>query len=337
MTHDAGLIETHYEMNEFRATVRVRNPAAVQYFDGFYDRVAEPAADPRLQLALLDIEPPGWTGGSDESIDVDGCRVQAARTADGYAVWTADGGPYHVWTAARRLLRDLWLVRRTQCSAVATVHASAIDDGTNLVLFVGDKGAGKTTLMLDATLCHGWRMLANDCFIVYTGEHGVSACGQPTYLGIRPDVVARFDELLLTRIRNDAANQASHARWSATPPESTRPHKLHLSYGAISRPVFPTIRLTDRRITIVAVRYCPEVGSGGLTPLTADPVDFLASNHKPLRYLVDWVAPGVTEAATDRACLTRLARQARFLEYRHNGSCVAVLQHLTSDSLSGVG
>jgi hypothetical protein len=52
---------------------------------------------------------------------------------------------------------------------------------------------------------------------------------------------------------------------------------------------------------------------------------------------VDWVAPGVTEAATDRACLTRLARQARFLEYRHNGSCVAVLQHLTSDSLSGVG
>jgi hypothetical protein len=283
-----------------------------------------------VPLPVLDIEPADAPPVAHWQVDVDGRMVRAAATADGFAVWSSTGKRFHVWTAARRLLRDLWLVRRRGRSPLAFVHASSVDDGRNLLVFVGDKRAGKTSLMLDATLHHGWRIVSNDCLVVYRGPNGYAVSGLPTYVAIRREVVDRFGATLRARIVGDAANLSSWAHWERTPPAPGREHKLYLSHGAISRPVFPTIPLSQRSVTVVAVGFGGSAARVEVRPASGDPLAFLLANRKPVGFMVDAMRRRYGPVDTDPSSLGELASVARFVEYRHAGHCAGVLEMLAS-------
>lgn len=317
MAHiDAGRIECHFAMNEFRVLVRARDEAPLSYLDGFLDRTA---AGPD-SLPVLDIEPddPPVTG--QWCMDVDTQLVDVAPFERGYQVWSRTADRFCVWAAARRLMRDLWLRERLARSAVDFVHASALEDGRRLVLFVGDKRGGKTSLMLDGALRHGWRLVSNDCVVLFTTDRGATACGLPTYVGIRADVADRFVDRIRAGIHDDA-NLDSFTGWQQAP-RTGGEDKLYLSHGAISRPVLPTIPLAERDVTVVAVSFARPGEPVSLRPLDDDPVRFLAANRKPATFIVDDLA---VPLGTGGDLLGRLAAHARFLSYRHAGDVTEVL------------
>jgi hypothetical protein len=308
-------LECRYAMNEFTARVRVRDEAPLGYLDGFLDR-GEGTAD----LPVLDLEPANPPGSPRWQLDVESELVDIAPSPDGYAVWSETASRFHIWTAARRLLRDLWLRRRVERGAPGFVHASALDDGRRLVVFVGDKRGGKTSLMLDGVLRHDWRLVANDCLVVFPGEDGVTACGLPTYAGIRADVADRFIDELRVRVRDDA-NLDYFRQWERAP-RTGGEDKLFLSYGAISRPVFPSLPLADREITVVAVSFAPPGSPVSVRPLDGDPIRFLAANQKRLGFSVPDLAVGIGDGSGQ---LAELAARARFLSFRHAGDVSPVL------------
>jgi hypothetical protein len=302
-------------MNEFTAVVRVRDDAPLGYLDGFLDRTSGGS-----DLPVLDIEPATPPGPARWRLDVESEPVDIAPSADGYAVWSETASRFHIWTAARRLLRDLWLRRRVERGAPGLVHASAVDDGRRLVVFVGDKRGGKTSLMLDGVLRHGWRLVANDCLVVFPGEDGVTACGLPTYAGIRADVADRFIDELRVSVRDDA-NLDYFRQWERAP-RTGGEDKLFLSYGAFSRPVFPSLPLADRDITIVAVSFAAAGAPVSVGPLDEDPLRFLTANQKRLGFAVSDLAVELGDGAGQ---LAELAARARFLSFRHAGDVSPVL------------
>ncbi|WP_214414764.1 hypothetical protein [Sphaerisporangium fuscum] len=319
------MITARYTMNEFRGVLRLRNEAPLQYFNGFYD--PDHRADPVLELPPIEVEPENTPDSAAWVINVEGRPVSVAERSGGYTVWSA-AGRYHAETAARRLQRDMWLRARIRRGGVAFLHASAVDDGHHLVVFVGDKRAGKTSLMLDATLRNGWRLVSNDCLVLFEGQDGLRACGLPTYLAIRPDVARRFEPELLARLTEDEANWRSYERWRTAPPVDDE-GKLYLSHGVIGRPVFSTIELSTREVTVVDVSF------GGATELarqaeTEIPA-FLAKNLKPMAYLLKelrWRPAG--PLPVDEDILARFGASVRLLRYRHHGQAGDVLSYVAT-------
>ncbi|MGI5239075.1 hypothetical protein [Dactylosporangium sp. CA-139066] len=315
-----------YAINGFRARIRMRDNAPVQYFDGFFGR--ESVGEDLVDLPPLELEPFDRPAAADWKLSIDGGLVSASCGEGGIAVWSDSASRFQVWTGARRLLRDVWLERRITGPNVSFVHSSAVDDGRDLVIFVGDKRAGKTSLMLDATINHGWRMVANDCLVVVDDARGPAASGVPTYMGIRQDVARRFEDDIRARIASDRANRESYGRWLSAVPANAE-HKLYLSPGALGGPVCPTIPLRQRRVTVVAVGFAAPEAMADVRPPAVELARFLPANQKPMAYMFQEL--GLRPAGplpVDPLLLARLCRGVRFVAYRHHGRADRILQYV---------
>lgn len=331
MNADEGPVEVYYDLTGFRAALRAPDRAPLQYFDGFHDRCD--GGGLLTPLPILEVDPPVPPSAAEWSVDVEGRTVSVARTADGYTVWSGTAGRFYIWSAARRLLRDLWLTEAARRSPLAFVHASAVDDGRHLVLFVGDKRAGKTTMMLDATLRHGWRLVSNDTLMIFKTPLGHAVTGLPTYVGIRRDVVHRFDRPLRERISGDAANEGTLRHWLTTPVPRGREDKLYVSHGVFGKPVSASIPLAERAVTVVAVGFA-EGEPADPVDLDADLSDFLRANHKPTGISLLEVFGAGKPFGGDLDCVHALAQDARFLAYRHRGDAGPALREAATVRLS---
>ncbi|MEP4197759.1 MAG: hypothetical protein ABJL99_19210 [Aliishimia sp.] len=77
------------------------------------------------------------------------------------------------------LLRD-----RVLRSGGAELHASAVSNGEQIVVFAGEKGAGKTSLCIDFVLSQGWRFVANDhVFLIPSRDTEVLALPETLRIG----------------------------------------------------------------------------------------------------------------------------------------------------------
>src|SRR5262245_11858310 len=81
------------------------------------------------------------------------------------------------------------------------LHASAVVNDERVIIVVGDKGSGKTTLGLKAALLHGMRYLSNDHLIVF----GDANAEQAAPLASR---------LILTALPTPIPLKTQHARLS---------------------------------------------------------------------------------------------------------------------------
>src|SRR2546425_1816172 len=154
-----------YRLDRYVARLDLLDEDATAYFDSFLDRVTE---DDDLQSL-------GPRFAIETSIDAAGAIVAHGTIAVGDAngsrhLWSLGATRFHVWRAGRRLIRDLWLTRLLADGPVAFVHGSVVDDGRHLVVFLGEKYSGKTTLLLDAALSHGWSLVTNDCLVLRCSE-----------------------------------------------------------------------------------------------------------------------------------------------------------------------
>lgn len=80
----------------------------------------------------------------------------------------------HLAVSARKCAREVFL-NHCEEHGYTMLHASAFTSEDDVVLIVGDKGSGKTTLALRAVLQHGYHYLSNDHLIIYPDDStGVS-------------------------------------------------------------------------------------------------------------------------------------------------------------------
>lgn len=109
--------------------------------------------------------------------------------------------------------RNLALWRRGPRFA-PMLHASAVVFDGAAWLFLGGKGAGKSTLFVEAVLRHGARPLANDR-VLLDAEDGRSVWSWPSYLSYCEGTIVDYPEL---RRVFDAGLRDQHRRREGRPP-----------------------------------------------------------------------------------------------------------------------
>ncbi len=104
----------------------------------------------------------------------------------------SDGGNLRL--AALRVVRELISVQAF-CRGSMPVHASAVAHGEGVTLFVGPKGAGKTTNLVAALERAGTSYVANDRVLVDRTDAGYRVRGTPTIVAMRSTMLALFPRL----------------------------------------------------------------------------------------------------------------------------------------------
>jgi hypothetical protein len=94
--------------------------------------------------------------------------VAYAADADVRTVVVRSSDPLSLAMTTRKAVRDT-MVGFCETRGATMLHASAIADDRRVIIIVGDKGSGKTTLALRGALMHGMRYLSNDHLIMYPG------------------------------------------------------------------------------------------------------------------------------------------------------------------------
>lgn len=328
------MIAVDYALNEFGVELTLRDSYALRYFDGFFNRATTGAA--AVGLPPITVEGPTPVGSwPDWRAEVARQQVSPvletaltcfAKRDKGYLVWCESAERYYALTGARRFLRDLWLAERVCRSPVAFLHAASVELDGRVVIFVGDKRAGKTSLLLDAVLKHGWRVVSNDCLVLYYDHAELHATGLPTYVGIRADVAERYDALLRSRVIGDEPNLDSYQRWRSAKrgfPDA----RLYLSMGALSSPSLATVCLNRAEITVAAVQFGAPGEAVGLSTLATDPGPFLRQNQKytALDQLPHVYPVPQQPLSCQHPLLSDFASRAQFIRYRHRGGATELL------------
>jgi hypothetical protein len=232
----------------------------------------------------------------------------------------------------RKLVREIWLADQAPDGDYWYLHASAVDNGCDVIVFVGDKRNGKTTMMLDAVAGHGYRLLTNDGLLFVRSGSDLVMAPLPTLAKIRGDVVARFLPFLTTRPL-DPFNARQLHRWHlggmVGEKRGAGRGTLFLTFGALGRK-FAAVRVSDRRVTVVGVRF----GQRGAPPRLADLAPQAATtlverNRKDLPvFFGDLV--GFVPATPDRQrrLVEDLVKQVDIRRFRHAGDAGPLLASL---------
>lgn len=93
----------------------------------------------------------------------------------------------------RHLLLDHALPRLISHRGELIVHASCIAKGQTSVMFVGETGAGKSTLAA-AFAARGWRVVSDDAVLLRMNGESISAVGSYSSVRLEPEALARLVE-----------------------------------------------------------------------------------------------------------------------------------------------
>lgn len=153
--------------------------------------------------------------------------------------WTVSGPRPHNLISARKLLRRCAFGEISERLSGA-FHASGFELGGKIFLAVGDKGAGKTTLMLDAVLNYGARYLANDVLLLFDLALGTAVAGWPTYIRVKADS------------RRDIVRWADAHR---TPTDAINDGVINLTPGALPSMRSDVSYVRDKPVILAAVAF----------------------------------------------------------------------------------
>lgn len=167
------------ELGPTTATVVADHPAIAEYLDHFY--VLKHQA-----TTVMDAE--GWTIEAEVAapdgamqINVWGVGYQADLQKRHLRLRADD--PQSLAITARKCVREV-LVDYCERRRYVMLHASAVADDRTVIIIVGDKGSGKTTLALKAAVGHQMRYLSNDHLILYAAGETAGAGGVETRLTV---------------------------------------------------------------------------------------------------------------------------------------------------------
>jgi hypothetical protein len=303
-------------------------PAVAAYLDGFYDRVD-------------DVPEGAWTFRCADG-PAPGLAVQ--RTPFGVGVQVDEArrtvhlhGPEleDVQITARKLIRALF-IRHCEARRFTLLHASAFHDDHTLVLLIGDRGAGKTTLALDAVLRHGFTLLSNDHLVLYREDERLVLTSIPTFVSVKMGTAMSLADVLPP---HPELRETDLAGFGALGTAALRKNRraVYYSFGELGQPCMPELRLGPGAPPRSTWIVFPRFGAGAAQPVALDPARAAAALHRFNRE--DWVygeddaptyfpAPRRTPAefvADSRALCRALVQRATVLRWRHAGDMAPLL------------
>lgn len=218
------------------------------------------------------------------------------------------------------------------------LHASALADDKRVIIVVGDKGSGKTTLALGGALTAGHHYLSNDHLILYRDLDGLVVTSLPTPIPVKIGTYLDYAELLGQLWENEGVDI-----------ESIRRMPRHQRYGHDQRLLF-TYRslgqanplhtvLEHRQVVVVLASYAPADQPAGTPEPVADPMSALWPHVR-----FDWVFdPALnthhlpraerdrdTYARDARELLAELAAGSVVVTRRHHGQVGPLLEWLST-------
>ena len=240
----------------------------------------------------------------------------------------------------RKAIREVLLVY-CETHRYTMLHASALADDQRMIIVVGDKGSGKTTLALNGALTMGYRYLSNDHLILYRRDRSLVVTSLPTPIPIKIGTYLDYEDQLGEPWENEGVDIEAFRRM----PRRQR-------YGYDSRLLFTFARLgqrnplhtllEQREVTVVLAGYGPDDRPGRPTPVTNPQ----AALWPHVRF--DWVFdPELNThhlprdehsrdayAQDSRDLLTDLAASARIVQWRHRGRLHPLLDWLDQGATS---
>lgn len=194
---EAALVRRTVHVGPVDVDLLTDDPGLMSYLAEFYELAAHaPRVGDRWTIEVRRVAPSAamWRDPWDVGFAVDEHR----RT-----IWVRTQNPRDLRIATRKLAREL-LVHHCEQLRYVMLHASAFACDDRVIIVVGDKGAGKTTLALRAVLDHGWVYVANDHLILYAEGGAVRSADRlvvtslptfiPVKLGTFADLQARLPE-----------------------------------------------------------------------------------------------------------------------------------------------
>jgi hypothetical protein len=315
------------------ATVMTNHPAVVDHLREFY--TVRDGAENREWLIEAMVGPP------DESVITNPWGVSYLPFKGGVRLRARHWRTLAITT--RKCVREA-LIDYCERHRYVMLHASAFADDDRVVIVVGDKGSGKTTLALKAALRNGMRYLSNDHLIAYVAERPTDITGLATRLAVTslptpiPLKIGTYLDL----------------EPSLPPPwdtegldiEAYRKVPRHQLYGVDQRVLYTFSRLGQESPTIVRLG---DVGTGpavlmvlasydnqaemDVTPVS-DPVaalmahvrtDWMFSRLLNQRHLLRHERDRRRYIGDARRLVTALAERASVVAWRHNGDPAPLL------------
>lgn len=169
--------------------------------------------------------------------------------------------PVHLAITVRKMVREA-LVEFCGARAATMLHASAVTDGARVVIVVGDKGAGKTTLGLSAVLDLGWTLLSNDHLLLYR-DHDATlvVTSLPTPIPVKTGTWCDWSHRLPAPWDTEAITP-ERARALPAGQRYRSPGRFLYTYRGLGQPHPLHTRLAERTVDVVLAGY----GRAGALP-----------------------------------------------------------------------
>jgi hypothetical protein len=235
----------------------------------------------------------------------------------------------------RKAIREV-LLEYCEAHRYTMLHASAVADDERVVVVVGDKGSGKTTLALNAALTSGYRYLSNDHLIVYRTGEGLVVTSLPTPIPVKVGTYFDYADRLGQPWEDEGVDLDEFRRM---PPRQRYGHdrRLLYTYRGLGQTNPLHTRLVGRQVVVVLASYAPDGQPASAPVAVEDPV---AALWPHVRF--DWVFDPALNThhlprderdrdtyardAADR--LTELAATSWVVAWRHRGELAPLLDAL---------
>jgi hypothetical protein len=259
-------------------------------------------------------------------------RVGYRADRDSQRATICSTNPRNLAITVRKAIREA-LLDYCETHRYTMLHASAVANEAQVVIIVGDKGSGKTTLALAAALGGGYRYLSNDHLILYHAPNGLVATSLPTPIPVKIGTYLDYADRLGPPWENEGVDIEEFRRM---PRHQRYGHDVRLlyTYHGLGQDNPLHARLDGRDVVVVLASYAPDDQPISAPMTVTDPA---AALWPHVRF--DWVFDPALNThhlprterdrstyagdATDR--LAELAAVSRVVAWRHHGQLAPLL------------
>jgi hypothetical protein len=320
----------HVRLGEMTVAVHAACPT-VTMLSEFYPPATDATAAAWTVTALTGASPPHAIR------NPFGVGVTVDVPAGTVALWSPDAT--HLAITTRKIVRELFL-DACERRRYTMLHASAIYRDDQVVVFAADKRGGKTTLAVRAVLDHGWRWLANDHLIVFSGPAGLVATSLPSPIPVKVGTLVDLaDQLPEPWDRNGV-----DVDWWRAQPDAVRyasDDAAYFTFARFGQPNPVLVELADRRVTVVFPRYASS-GISRSMPCLLPPT--MAGAELATHVRTDWIDdPQVHQrqvplprrdrdayVADGTRLATAIGQRAQAMRWAHHGDPTLLLATLTA-------
>jgi hypothetical protein len=261
--------------------------------------------------------------------------VSYGADAGGLLVRLQAEDPGSLAITARKCVREV-LVDFCEHQRYIMLHASAVISDNRTLVFVGDKGSGKTTLAMKAVIRHRMRYLSNDHLIVCRrGDGDLTLTSLPTFIPLKIGTFLDLERHLPEPWDSEGLDVEAYRGLPRAQTYASDRRVLY-TYRRLGQdnPIAVDVGRKDRQtsLLIVLANYSP--GSVRCPQPVSDPVRDLLAHLR-----TDWMFnPDLNQhhlpraerspaeyAADARQLITALAGQATVVRWAHRGDPAPIL------------